>query len=979
MNLFTHRSLWITILLACVIQSAPAQTWTGVSESLDNNVFSLLADEPNSQIFVSGAFLNAGSTALNRIAIYKDDVYQGLGGGTDNYVFNLAYHNNDLYMAGAFTQAGSNACEHIARWDGSDWQPVGDGTNYLIYFIYPFQGDLYAGGIFTMAGGQSALRIARWDGSDWHALDNGLSGGATSQVFCMQEYNGELYVGGQFTDASGTVVNNIARWNGSSWSDVGGGVTGNWDFVNGMTVFNGKLYVAGSFNDAGGVAANGIAVWDGSSWSAPGTGLSGGSAFGVVFKQYHGQLYLGGNFTSVDGVPANNIARFNGINWYECGSGCNNEVDALEILNDTLYAGGAFSEAGGLFTDNMAKWQFPCAEVQGISSTDVSCHGLCDGSASAVVPGSGTFLFEWSNGETTQDLSGLCAGTYTVTITDENGCTSSAQVAIIEYPLPAVSLSGTDPSCETVCNGLAVAAVTGRSPFTFLWSGSPVQTTDSAFALCAGTYYVTVTDSAGCAVIDSISLNIPAPFVLSLYKSDESCPLSCNGLAVADYNSPNLPFTYLWSTVPPQNSDTAFNLCPGTYSVTVTDAVGCPMTDSITVTASDIYLSFNSTQPSCASGGCDGILAVSMNNSQPDTYLWSNSETTAVISSLCPGVYYAYVTDVNGCMVSDSAELTAPVPPSFNFITSGISCSGSCDGTATVTGNPGIVSWSWSNGNTDSTATGLCDGYHTVTVTDMNSCSATDSVLLIEPEPIVISVIQQLNVSCFGLCDGSVSVNAIGGTQTLTFEWNTGDQTHVLINACAGTYTVTATDVNFCTQTLPVTITEPDELLLSMIPTPASCQGCNDGSISVNVSGGTQPYNYFWTPAVPDPNQLTSGWYHLCITDDHACQTCDSAFVDEPTAIAIISHEGISLSISPNPVHSLLKISISRDQISDAAYSLKISDIAGKEIRNEKIFNAVNSIHNETEINVANLEAGIYFISLFQNGSAASSAKFIKQ
>jgi len=196
--------------------------------------------------------------------------------------------------------------------------------------------DVYAGGYFTTAGGVPANSIAKWNGSNWSALGPGMNG-----VNALAVAGGDVYA------ASG---NHIAKWNGSSWSALGsvGGVTPPYSaYVSALAVSGSDLYAGGVFTTAGGVSATNIAKWDGSSWSALGLGIQDGTplnqgSYVYALAVLGSDLYAGGAFTTAGGVPANYIAKWNGSNWSAVGSGMNNNVYALAVSGSNVYAGGTF-------------------------------------------------------------------------------------------------------------------------------------------------------------------------------------------------------------------------------------------------------------------------------------------------------------------------------------------------------------------------------------------------------------------------------------------------------------------------------------------------------------------------------------------------------------------------------------------------------------------------------------------------------------
>ncbi len=325
-----------------------------------------------SDLYVGGAFTEAGGQPANRIARWDGTRWSSVGTGAANgigagaSVNAIAMMGGDLYAGGQFTQAGGQPANNLARWNGSVWSPLGDGVplGSLSYVsdIAVSGSDLYVGGEFTAAGGQPANNIARWDGSQWSSLGTGAGNGVNHAVRALAASGGDLYVGGFFRQAGTQPANYIARWNGS-WSSLGGakdnGVAG---LIYALAVFAGDLHVGGQFAEVGGQPTNAIARWNGSRWSTLGTGLSNGLN-GVEVRAFAisgGALYVGGRFNEAGGQPANNVARWNGSSWSSLGTGVGDEfsgvVRALAVIGGDLYAGGRFFEAGGEPVRCVARW-----------------------------------------------------------------------------------------------------------------------------------------------------------------------------------------------------------------------------------------------------------------------------------------------------------------------------------------------------------------------------------------------------------------------------------------------------------------------------------------------------------------------------------------------------------------------------------------------------------------------------------------------
>ncbi|MBL7785592.1 MAG: hypothetical protein JNM36_06785, partial [Chitinophagales bacterium] len=294
------------------------------------------------------------------------------------------------------------------------------------------------------------------------------------------------------------------------------------------------------------------------------------------------------------------------------------------------------------------------------TGTPVSCNGGSDGTASATPSGNtGSVTYLWSNGETTSSISGLTAGTYTVTVTESATCTAVAIYDVTQPPLMDITCTKTDVTTNGGNDGSAsVNATGGTSPYTYLWNSG--ETTSSISGKTAGTYTVTVTDDNGCTAICNSTIQEPG---CNLSATATGTPVSCNGgndgTASATPSGNIGAVTYLWS-----NSETTASingLTAGTYTVTVTESAICtavaiydvtqpPLMD-ITCTKTDVT----------TNGGSDGTASVNATGgTSPYTYLWSSGETTSSISGKTSGTYTVTVTDDNGCTAMCNSTINEP-------------------------------------------------------------------------------------------------------------------------------------------------------------------------------------------------------------------------------------------------------------------------------------------------------------------------------
>ena len=276
------------------------------------------------------------------------------------------YQSGLVYAGGYFTNSGSQLITNLAVWNGSGWSAVGGGVNSIVYALAFNGNDLYVGGSFTQAGSTPATNIVKWDGANWSAVGGGLTSIAGSQVLSLAVFNGSVCAAGSFTNAGGLKVANFAVWNGASWSAANGGIS-----ATGYRVINNgtNVYVGGIFLLAGNKLMNSIAAWDGANWSPIGTvGQINGIAITARTLAGDGtNLFAGGGSLSWMGqTNANMIARFDGTNWFPLSTGISGSsvisgpisttILTLTVTNNYVYAGGCFTNAGGVPVTNIASW-----------------------------------------------------------------------------------------------------------------------------------------------------------------------------------------------------------------------------------------------------------------------------------------------------------------------------------------------------------------------------------------------------------------------------------------------------------------------------------------------------------------------------------------------------------------------------------------------------------------------------------------------
>jgi hypothetical protein len=606
---------------------------------------------------------------------------------------------------------------------------------------------------------------------------------------------------------------------------------------------------------------------------------------------------FGGNTGAINLTPTGGSGPYT-FNWLPSGP---TTEDRTGLTAGTYQV--QITDANGCTGTVSATVTQPSSAVSGTTVvTNVACFGGNTGAINLTpTGGTGPYTFNWlPSGPTTEDRTGLTAGTYQVQITDANGCTGTVSATVTQ---PTSPVSGTTVVTNVACFGGNTGAINltptgGVGPYTFNWVGG--ITTEDRTSLTAGTYSVTITDANGCTGTVNATVTQPtSPVSGTTVVTNVACFGGNTGAINLTPTGGVGPYTFNW--VGGVTTEDRTSLTAGTYSVTITDANGCTGTVNVTVTQPTSPVSGTTvvTNVACFGGNTGAINLTPTGGVGPYTFNWVGGVTTEDRTSLTAGTYSVTITDANGCNATLSGiTITQPTALVVSPVAqTNVACNGGTTGSASVSvsgGTPGYT-YSWSpNGGTSATASGLAAGTYTVTATDANGCTASQSFTITQPAPVVFTAVAQTNVACSGENTGSFTVNpATGGAGSFTYDWNpgtpTGEGTTSVTGLSAGTYSVTATDANGCTSSISFTITEPSPLVVAPASqTNVSCNGGSNGTATVSVSGGTPGYMYSWTPNVGTTatvNGLVAGSYNVNVTDANGCQASQTFTITEPTAL----------------------------------------------------------------------------------------------
>ena len=525
--------------------------------------------------------------------------------------------------------------------------------------------------------------------------------------------------------------------------------------------------------------------------------------------------------------------------------------------------------------------------------TNVSCYGGSNGSIDlSLSGGTAPYMYLWSNQSTDQDIIGLTAGTYDVTITDSHGCVAANQFIITQPPVLVATGIKTKITCNGLSNGAINLTVTGGvSPYTFYWTNS--ATTEDLFNLAAGPYAVIVTDANGCNVAQSFVLAQPVPLVVTGTVNNIGCNGQTNGSITTNVSGGQAPYIYNWSTGATTSSISG--LGQGTYTVTVTGSKGCQSTASFTVNEpaplmTNTILSHYGAYNVSSNGASDGmIICLNLGGTTPYYYQWANGSTSYYRLGLSAGNYSVTITDFGGC--TQVLNYTLSEPPAFtplaitsvvvsNFDQYAISCNGGSNGSVNVTVAGGVapLSYLWSNGSTTEDLTGLPAGSYTLTVTDYAGVSVTTNVVLNQPTAIT-TAFNITDVTCVGTADGSLVATASGGVGPYNYNWSNGVTNPGISGISAGTYFVTVTDSHGCNSISSAIVGAPVPIVLSFNITNPACT--DNGSVDLSVTGGQSPYTFNWSngETTEDISGIVAGSYAVLVVDNSGCSNTGSAVV----------------------------------------------------------------------------------------------------
>jgi len=535
--------------------------------------------------------------------------------------------------------------------------------------------------------------------------------------------------------------------------------------------------------------------------------------------------------------------------------------------------------------------------------TAPTCFNGQNGNLTVVATGgTGDYTYNWENGQTSATSAGLMAETYQVTVTDQSMCSQIDSFAIPETPAIAINQTTVPATCATDANGSIDLTISGGAgDYTFLWSDDATIITEDRSNLPGGNYTVTVNDQSGCQNQLSIFVGAPAALDLVTASSPVGCAGGNTGSVEATPSGGSGPYQYAWDidgtivTQPVVN-----NLPAGSYAITVTDDNDCEVIEIVQVLQSaGINVTESITNINCF-GNNNGQINLDIDGGNaPYSMEWTDIAgnilgDTPLLENQSAGVYQINITDANGCLQTEQFEIlqNEALILSFGNIEN-LSCNNTPTGSIEllVDGGDGNYTFDWSNGNNQQDLADLPAGNYTVIVTDGLGCSQELSTTLSEPTALNVTD-TTLPASCFNSLDGSISLVVTGGTVTTNYQyaWSNGGNTAQQTALAANNYQVTITDDQGCELIKNYTIDSPNAIQLSVVETPAICNGTQTGMATVTATGGDGNYTYEWdtdagSQVTATANNLLSNIYFVTVTDGNGCAEFATAEVLEPLSI----------------------------------------------------------------------------------------------
>lgn len=553
-------------------------------------------------------------------------------------------------------------------------------------------------------------------------------------------------------------------------------------------------------------------------------------------------------------------------------------------------------------TDNISVLE-PVLLSVSATPTDVSCNSTNDGSIT-VTAGGGSLPYSYDLNSGTPQASNvfntLSAATYTVNVTDGNGCTQSTTATVGSTSGITVSLVADSVTCNGLNDGaITVTASSAAGGLEYSLDGTNFQISNIFGSLSAGPYTVTVRDANSCLTTANVTVGQPVTLTATAVQDSVSCGGAADGTITVTAAGGSPGYTYSINAGAPQASNVFTGLAAANYTIDVTDGNSCTAQVNITVLEPDpLTITLATISASCAGGGTGGITVTAGGGSPSYEYSidGTNFQASNSFPGLAAGPYTVTLRDAEGCTITDNINVTQPTALTITLVQDSVSCNGLSDGTITATAGGGNSVYEYSldatNYQPSNVFTGLAAGPYTVTLRDGNGCTETANISVLEPAALTLGT-TVTDISCNSTNDGQVDALGAGGSPGYEYSLNSGafQPSGTFANLTANTYTIDVRDANGCTANTSVTVQPAAAVTVTLTQDSVNCNGAADGQIVAVGAGGSGALQY----SIDGTNfqasgtftGLPAGPYTVTVRDIAGCNTTDNITVLEPTALSV--------------------------------------------------------------------------------------------
>ena len=523
----------------------------------------------------------------------------------------------------------------------------------------------------------------------------------------------------------------------------------------------------------------------------------------------------------------------------------------------------------------------------------IECTDTPSGSIELEISG-GTESYDiiWSNGTTENSISDLIAGTYSVTVIDDNGCETSKTFEVEGSESIQLDTSVEDVSCNGSNNGsISLLSNTDPNALSFDWSNGADEATIEN--LSAGHYSVTVSTQDGCEEILEFQIEEPDPLVLNSEFQDLSCFDSEDGSISLEVSGGSGTISILWENG--TETLTRTSLDAGSYTVLIKDENDCTIEEEFIIESIEqLEIIGEVIQDECLETSAGEIILNVSGGTGEYEINWSNGSDDLIQDELEAGIYTVSITDENNCQAEASFEISAGFELNLQETIVDLDCFESNDGSISieVIDNPENLSYTWNNGHDGTEISDLEAGIYSLTVSNANDCERFFEFEIEEPEAIVVNA-EVTDVNCYSEETGELMIDPEGGTAP--YEINVLDGSNnsistesVIRDLTAGNYTIQVRDINNCMTELTVEINQGEQLLADFTIEEILCPG-DLGKIEAS-SNVEEQITYSWSNGVSGAvnDNLNGGSYFVSITNEAQCESIYQIFINEPDAFEMV-------------------------------------------------------------------------------------------